>query len=387
MMNRDLYHFSCVIFLLSLATTILGDQCECGLESQSNRVYLGSKVTQYRYPWMALIKVRHGNSESYSQCGGSLIDSQHILTAAHCVFKYNRVVSPSSVEVTLDILNKDLEYGTIRKGLQIFYEPSYRSYNPMGNDIAIIRLQQSVPLNNRILPVCLPATNDRPFQKLMVAGWGVLDSRDTRTSDLNEVQVDYLNKQQCEQKRSEYLKRKNRRSTFLVGASVSAPIPDGDICAINQQTGGDACSGDSGGPLMHKNAQSGRWIQAGIVSGAWDACGVDKNIPGLYTSVAKHRNFITTYANPCFLGYTDSSYGHTLPRYNYYPYPSYNQYPAYSRLNQLWQQAAYGYNPLASGLTGSHQFNDLGALAKYIEQIQTHLSQQNSPPTGMIIRI
>ena len=63
------------------------------------------------------------------------------------------------------------------------------------------------------------------------------------------------------------------------------------MCAVDKSTKGDACKGDSGGPLMYKNKQN-RYFVVGIVSGAWGKCGTP-NVPGLYTMVKNYRSFIT----------------------------------------------------------------------------------------------
>lgn len=59
--------------------------------------------------------------------------------------------------------------------------------------------------------------------------------------------------------------------------------------------GGDACSGDSGGPLMYRNDQTDRYYAIGIVSGAMDECG-DSRTPGFYTIVKNFKKFIQKVA-------------------------------------------------------------------------------------------
>lgn len=83
----------------------------------------------------------------------------------------------------------------------------------------------------------------------------------------------------------------------------AVPLPDTDMCAIDKVNGGDACSGDSGGPLMYNNPKNNRWYQVGIVSGAWGRCGESKDIPGLYSQVKSFRNFIRSNSNACFKNY------------------------------------------------------------------------------------
>ncbi len=44
------------------------------------RIVNGADADQYEWPWIAALL---NNGRQF--CGGSLIDSKHILTAAHCV--------------------------------------------------------------------------------------------------------------------------------------------------------------------------------------------------------------------------------------------------------------------------------------------------------------
>ena len=77
-------------------------------------------------------------------------------------------------------------------------------------------------------------------------------------------------------------------------------VLDSHMCAINQQTMGDACSGDSGGPLMKKDS-NGLWYLMGVVSGSWTECGESKDAAGLYTRVRYYEATIKSIApNACW---------------------------------------------------------------------------------------
>lgn len=46
----------------------------------------GENVTSMeQLPWQVYLFLNFGSSTSYSECGGSVIDDEWVLTAAHCV--------------------------------------------------------------------------------------------------------------------------------------------------------------------------------------------------------------------------------------------------------------------------------------------------------------
>lgn len=57
---------------------------ECGRQNWDNKIVGGSDTYLDEYPWLALFRYVKGNRVQYA-CGGSLINEEYIVTAAHCV--------------------------------------------------------------------------------------------------------------------------------------------------------------------------------------------------------------------------------------------------------------------------------------------------------------
>lgn len=65
------------------SSVFLGVFRECGTRSKLPRIIGGTEATLGRWPWQVAL---YHNSKHV--CGGSIITSQWIVTAAHCVHKY-----------------------------------------------------------------------------------------------------------------------------------------------------------------------------------------------------------------------------------------------------------------------------------------------------------
>ncbi|XP_015787175.1 serine protease 48-like [Tetranychus urticae] len=286
--------------LLLVAAINVTIACECGMEGSSGRIYKGTKVRANKYPWLAHIRsFADRDDNSFGQCGGSLIDETHVATAAHCVVtKDGQRYKPENIDVFLGRVKAFSDFSYPHKVSKVWFDPKYDSSN-LSNDFAILTLSKPVKFTQTIAPVCLP-NNESDLTKLTVSGWGLTSANAKSSDDLLEVEVDFMDKEECNDAKKTIIMKQNDIPIELAPLIRTEPVAESHMCAINKKTRGDACSGDSGGPLMH-HGDNGRWYLMGVVSGSWTECGQDKDTSGLYTRTLYYQDVIKSIApNACW---------------------------------------------------------------------------------------
>uniref|UniRef100_A0A3B3HB40 Peptidase S1 domain-containing protein n=1 Tax=Oryzias latipes TaxID=8090 RepID=A0A3B3HB40_ORYLA len=254
----------------------------CGLANLNNRIVGGQNAPAGFWPWQVSLQT------SSHFCGGSLINNQWVLTAAHCFPSGS--ASGVTVVLGLQSLQGSNPNRVSRTITTLIIHPNYNS-ETSDNDIALLQLSSPVTFNNYITPVCLSATNSTFYSGVntWVTGWGNIGSGVSLPAPqtLQEVQVPIVG---------------NRRCKCSYGASS---ITDNMVCAGLLAGGKDSCQGDSGGPLVIK--QNNRWIQAGVVSFGIGCA--EPNFPGVYTRVSQYQTWINTQITsnqPGFIAFTSN---------------------------------------------------------------------------------
>merc|ERR1711872_51206 len=165
--------------------------CKCGVpQVLRNRIVGGQPASKNEYPWLVAI-VQRGSTLSF--CGGVLISSRTVLTAAHC-----NVFSPSQVRVHVgehDLTKSDGEQKmTVKTWTN---HPSYNSRNN-DNDFAVIQLARDVLFSDTIMPICMPNPSANYDNSVAtVAGWGATSSGGSRTMTPQEADVDTITNSVC----------------------------------------------------------------------------------------------------------------------------------------------------------------------------------------------
>ncbi|CAJ0944155.1 unnamed protein product [Ranitomeya imitator] len=250
------------LWLLS-CLALFGGSLGCGVPaikpviSGYARIVNGETAVSGSWPWQVSLQDRTG----FHFCGGSLINSLWVVTAAHCgVTTSHRVILG---EFDRSSSAEPIQTMTVSK---VFRHPSYNSVS-ISNDITLIKLASAASLDSRVSPVCVAATADvfNGGERCVTTGWGYVNAASQVTpSKLQQVSLPLLTTSDCQR---------------YWGSNIQSTM----ICA--GASGASSCMGDSGGPLVCQ--RSGAWTLAGIVS--WGSSSCSTSTPAVYARVTVLR--------------------------------------------------------------------------------------------------
>lgn len=226
--------------------------------SSSGGLIVGGQETEPS-DYLFTVGVRDAR-DARATCGGSLIDSTHVLTAAHCCLEPE---SASWVYLGSHYSHGEYDGQLVRVKRRVIH-PLYDLDFENSHDIAILELEEPADPWIPFIALSNPKEGDEdPGKRAMIAGWGATFEFDFFASDVKRVAtVPILPNPLCE-------------SILPIDHSMMcAGYPEGQI---------DSCQGDSGGPLFTINAQGFPKL-IGIVS--WGiGCGRE-GLPGVYTRIS-----------------------------------------------------------------------------------------------------
>jgi secreted trypsin-like serine protease len=252
----------------AFAERLLGPEAAAALRSRiSGRIIGGTVAGANTHPFqVGLLNKNVSDNFNAQYCGGALIRSNVVVTAAHC----SDGITAANVQV-LTGTQKLNGSGVRRNVKKIIVHPNW---NPatFNNDVAVWILSSNaggIPLAT--LASADPATGT----SLLATGWGnTSPSGSSFPVQLRQAVVPLASRVNCND-----------------ANSYDGDITGNMICAGLNAGGKDTCQGDSGGPLTRKDGGKFK-VLVGITSFGIGCA--QPNLFGVYTRVSRFRTWINS---------------------------------------------------------------------------------------------
>jgi len=303
---------SCIGSKQNIPKSFLPQKDQCGLScSGSKNVVFGKAALLGEYPWAALVGSKRykksfnnlsqkdeNTTFSHYHCGGTLINTWFILTAAHCHTSEHKITLAVLGEWDV-ITDPDCTVGNkcdnpTAQRREVERVIVHHGYNKLRNinDIALVKMTRDIQLNRFVQLACLPLPEyDLPSfyhnpvgQTATVTGWGESGRADNRFQNQVDLLVEYgVTTARLQKGRIQIQPRENCNKAYK-----KSSVTTSHLCAGGGRSHTDSCRGDSGGGLMvdsgdHPGQSQGNvHVLVGVVSYGTRLCG---DSPSVYTKV------------------------------------------------------------------------------------------------------
>ncbi|XP_065356660.1 lectizyme-like [Calliphora vicina] len=229
------------------------------------RVIKGHDAEPHSAPYIISLTL---NTTSAHNCGGTIINKEWIVTAAHCI-----TVNPVGMGVVAGLhVRGELNEATQQRVIDFgrVHESYGGSVGPY--DIALLHVSKAFDFNEYVQPATLPAREEIPEGNATLYGWGQLKAFNFASAKtLQTVNTQIIDWASCKE---------------LMGNNMA----DTNICSDSFNAGISACNGDSGGPLVIETENAPAEL-VGVVSWGSIPCGVF-NKPSVYTRVSAYVDWV-----------------------------------------------------------------------------------------------
>ncbi|CAF4836882.1 unnamed protein product [Pieris macdunnoughi] len=256
--------------LLLLSQGLLGEVDVSEAIDGDSRIIGGQDATPGIAKYQVSIRV-HENGTEVHHCGGSILNEEYVLTAAHCV--YNEKIEDLSMVVGSHTIDKGGDRYKIKKLIphENFDKRSVK------NDIGIVHIEGKFKFSDKVQPIELLKAMAPIGKKCLLTGWGYVDYiKYIKPNHLQMLELETISNEDC-----------SKRLRYAHIPRQLWQVDAGQLCAKHPNHKG-GCYGDSGGALVIQDDKN-KTLQIGVVSYGIP-CG--KDFPDVYASVHGYYDWI-----------------------------------------------------------------------------------------------
>ncbi|KAL5284191.1 hypothetical protein ACFFRR_006455 [Megaselia abdita] len=228
------------------------------------RISNGEDAKLGQFPYQAFLQLNNEEGKIF-RCGGSIIDKNWIVTAAHCT------IGMAGAYVIVGMVQVDNKtQGTKYVSDKLVTNENF-DHATLENDVALLHFPQDIQFNENVAPINLPTDKNEDLvgKKFIVSGYGHLGRDKPKANTLQYTELSVLDDSKCE--------KIYNHEKF-----------DGTKICAKGEGGKSTCGGDSGGPLA-KYEKDNKTLM-GLVSFGKGSC--EGHNPEGFTKVVEYTDWI-----------------------------------------------------------------------------------------------
>ncbi|XP_016938556.4 serine protease 42 [Drosophila suzukii] len=263
--------------------TASSEEYPCGRERRqktitSPLIYQGTSLERGQLPWLVAIFERRESNGPRFICGGSLISTSTVLSAAHCFRVPGKDLPADRLAISLGRNTLAIHSpGEYRGVSQLIIHDKFNVAQFTEADLALVRLDSPVGYYDYVIPICLWSPRNQmelpQGHKTYVAGWGPDESGNGHSDVAKVTDLNIVIESSCRLELAKEL------------------VQPSSLCA--KRVGAGPCTSDGGGPLMLKEQDV--WVLRGVTSAGQideEKGTCDHSLPSVFTDVAKHIDWV-----------------------------------------------------------------------------------------------
>ena len=247
---------------------------ECGIPintdpTSDDRIIGGKETCSGCIPWqVALILKEKVDGKTKSVCGGTILSSRFVLTAAHCFYNGSlpgSLVAPKHlIQILAGATNLDDPVATRHDIAQLYQHKMYNHGYGFSHDFTMLKLKDEINLSPAHLAraVCLPKP-DVVFDsntEFLASGWGKVErGNQTSVRNLKDTKLQFVQPDECQSKWKDFEDEKIR-PLLPPGTPYLFRIDSSMICAGRDNSDTTSCDGDSGGKSSLASSTELYWL-------------------------------------------------------------------------------------------------------------------------------